>query len=357
MGIMKALMNEYPWTRNPLVVSAPMRLISLAPLAVAVSRAGGLGFLAAGTDLTTLNHNLQEAADLISKSPIHGTPPSTLPIGIGFINWGVDLDVAIESIAKFLPAAVWFFASRKITDLVDWARRIREITFGKTHIWIQVGTVSDALEAAKSCNPDMLVIQGADAGGHGLARGAGIITLLPEVVDALNEANLGNIALVAAGGIVEGRGAAACLAIGASGVAMGTRFLACNEASLAKGYQEDVLRRTDGGVSTVRTVVYDTLRGTTDWPERYDARGIINASYLDVQDGVITEENKTLYAKELEKGDQGWGEQGRLTTYAGTGVGLIKEVLSAQDILEEIRNDVKKIATTFAEASFDTSAE
>ncbi|MCJ1262067.1 hypothetical protein MMC22_001936 [Lobaria immixta] len=130
--------------------------------------------------------------------------------------------------------------------------------------------MSDALEAAKSCNPDVLVMQGTDAGGHGLARGAGIITLLPEIADALNEANLGNTSLVVAGGIVEGRGAAACLAIGVTGV--------------------DVLRRTDGGISTVRTVVYDTLRGTTDWPERYDARSIINASYLDIQDGVITEE-------------------------------------------------------------------
>lgn len=354
---MKAIVNKYPWTRNPLIVSAPMRLITLAPLAVAVSRAGGLGFLAAGTDLTALNRNLQEAADLVSKSPIHGSPPSTLPVGIGFINWGVDLDVALESIQRFVPAAVWFFAPRKTTDLVEWARRTREITSGQTHIWIQVGTVSDALEVAKSCNPDVLVIEGIDAGGHGLARSAGIITLLPEVADALNEANLGSIPLVAAGGIVEGRGAAACLAIGASAVVMGTRFLACREANVAQGYQEDVLRRTDGGVSTVRSTVYDTLRGTTDWPERYDARGIINQSYLDVKDGVITEENKTLYAQALEKGNQGWGEQGRLTAYAGTGLGLVKEVLSAQEILEKIRDQVKEIGLSFAETSFDTSAE
>lgn len=354
---MEALTNKYPWTRNPLIANAPMRLISLAPLAVAVSRAGGLGFLAAGTDLTTLNGHIQQAADLVSESPIQGTSSSTLPIGIGFINWGVDLDVAIESIGKFLPAAVWFFAPRNITDLVAWTRRTREITSGKTDIWIQVGTVSDALETAKSCNPDVLVIQGTDSGGHGLARSAGIITVLPEVADALKEANLGSISLVAAGGIVEGRGAAACLTIGAGGVAMGTRFLACKEATLAKGYQEDVIRRTDGGVSTVRSVIYDTLRGTTAWPEHYDARGIINASYLDVKHGIVTQENKTLYAEALEKGDQGWGEQGRLTTYAGTGVGLIKTVLSAQEILEEIRNEVNKIRLMFAEMSFGTSSE
>lgn len=346
------IQSDYPWTQNPLIISAPMRLISLAPLAVAVSRAGGLGFLAAGTDLSTLIEQLQEATDQLFESPIQATPPGILPIGVGFINWAVDVDEATKALEKFAPAAVWLFAPQKNTDFVTWTTRVRQATSWKTKIWIQVGTVTDALEVATSCHPDVLVIQGHDAGGHGLARGAGIVTLLPEAVDALKELNLGNIVLMAAGGVVEGRGVAACMTLGASGVAMGTRFLACKEATIAKGYQHDVLDKKDGGVSTVRTMVYDCLRGTTDWPERYDGRGIINQSYLDVDNGVITTENKRLYAEAIEKGDQGWGERGRLTAYAGTGVGLIKKVLSAREILEEIRTDVKKAQSEFAGISF-----
>ena len=91
---------------------------------------------------------------------------------------------------------------------------------------------------------------------------------------------MANIRLIAAGGIVEGRGSVACLALGGYGVVMGTRFLASREAGIAKGYQDDVLRMDDGGTSTVRTRVYDTLR-EPEWPGQYNGRGLINQSDLD----------------------------------------------------------------------------
>ena len=328
-----------------------MRLIALAPLAVAVSRAGGLGFIGAGTDVANLKQHLKAAADLLEKLPIDGATTETLPIGVGFINWGADLDIAVEAIREYVPAAVWFFAPERNVDLVAWTTRMREATGGKTKIWIQIGTVSDALEIARICKPDVLVVQGTDGGGHGLQCGGGIVTLLPEVADALREAGYHNISLVAAGGIIEGRGVAAALALGASGVAMGTRFLACEEADIAKGYQEDVVRMKDGGINTVRSCVYDTLRGTTGWPARYGGRGIINQSYLDAREGGVTHENKALYAEALKKGDQGWGAQGRLTAYAGTGVGLIKGVKSAREILDEVRDSLNKIQSNLFQAS------
>ena len=114
-----------------------------------------------------------------------------------------------------------------------------------------------------------------------------------------------------------------------------------------------MIRSKDGGISTARTRVYDTLRGTKGWPENYNARGIINQSYLDAKDEIVTDENKRLYAEALEKGDQGWGKHGRLAAYAGTGVGLINEVLSARDILDEIRLDVRKAQLKFANMEFD----
>ncbi|KAL8696988.1 MAG: hypothetical protein Q9201_007373 [Fulgogasparrea decipioides] len=320
-----------------------MRLIAFAPLAIAVSRAGGIGFIGAGTDVVDLEAHLQEASQLIKQEPIEGSKTSKLPIGVGFINWGADPDRSVRAIEKFRPAAVWFFAPHKNVDLVPWTQAMRKATNNETSIWIQVGSVQDALEVAQLCRPDVIVAQGTDAGGHGLERGAGIISLLPEVADALRDIGFGETPLVAAGGVVEGRGAAACLALGAQGVVMGTRFLASTEAQIATGYQAAVLRSGDGGVSTVRSKVYDILRGTTGWPEQIGGRGIINQSFLDAKDGIVTEENKKAYAEALQKGDLGWSKNGRLTAYAGTGVGLIKQVQPAGVILEEIRQCVEEV--------------
>lgn len=120
---------------------------------------------------------------------------------------------------------------------------------------------------------------------------------------------------------------------------MGTRFLASKEANITKVYQDNVLRTRDGGLTTARTSVYDILRGIHGWPDRYNGRGIINQSFLDAQNGVSIEDNKTLYNEALQKGDKGWGENSRLTAYAGSGVILVKEVVSAQGIVEEVRRD------------------
>ena len=348
--MLKAMNQAYPWLRNPIIVSAPMRLIALAPLAVAVAKAGGFGFLAAGTDTSDLKAELERARDLLQKSPIKGADPSILPIGVGFINWGVNLDTALEAIETYTPAAVWFFAPKRNQDLIEWTEKVREVTGGRTKVWIQIGTVTDALHVAQTCAPDVLIVQGADAGGHGLAQGAGIISLLPEVADALADVELSHIHLIAAGGIVEGRGTAACLALGASGVVLGTRFLASQEANIANGYQDHVLRTRDGGLATVRTSVYDILRGTTGWPDRYNGRGIINQSFLDAQHGVSIGENRTLYNEALQKGDKGWGENGRVTAYAGSGVGLVKEVMPAQGIVEELRRDALEVISKLSRA-------
>lgn len=331
------LSSDYPWTYSPLLASAPMRLIALAPLAVAVSEAGGIGFIAAGTEIGALRNELREASTMLEASPIRGAQTGVLPIGVGFINWGVDLTAVLEALDGFVPAAVWFFAPKLNSDLVEWTKRIRDRSSGKTKVWIQIGTVSDALEVAKLCHPDVLVVQGTDAGGHGLAQGSGIISLLPEVADALQEVGLNDISLVATGGIVEGRGTAACLALGADGVALGTRFLATHEANIAEGYQDAVLSAKDGGANTVRTDVYDQLRGTTGWPAKFNGRGIVNQSFLDAQQGMPTDENKRLYEKALREGVQGWAH--RLTVYAGTGVGLVKDIRPAHDVVRELRRD------------------
>ena len=346
-----SITSDYPWTQSPLIASAPMRLIALAPLALAVSRAGGLGFLAAGTDVSSLKNELHRAAELLKDSPVKDGPKDTLPIGVGFINWGVKLETVMEAFREHIPAAVWFFAPQENKDLVEWSKKIRELSNGSTKIWIQIGTVADAVEVAHFCSPDVLVVQGTDAGGHGLAQGSGIVSLLPEVADALKEVGMQKIFLVAAGGIAEGRGTAACMALGASGVVMGTRFLASHEANIAKGYQHDVTRVKDGGTNTVRTSIYDQMRGITGWPNRYNGRGIINGTFEDAMKGIPKHKNKTMYDEAMRKGDEGWGMDGRMTAYAGAGVGLIKSVMAAGDIVQEIRQDARAVLSKTAAVS------
>lgn len=306
---------------------------------------GGLGFIGTGNDQSNLAALLQEAYTLCTAANL---PTSPLAVGIGVLNWGADLAATLPLIAQFRPCAVWLFAPRDVGNLVEWTRRVREVSEGVTKVWVQVGGVAEALEVVKECEPDVLVVQGGDAGGHGLSKTASVVSLVPEVVDALRDAHGQNSArgipaIIAAGGISDGRGVAAALALGAQGVCLGTRYLAAREANIARGYREEVLRAGDGGQNTVRSSVYDTLRGTTQWPEGYGGRGVINQSWHDAESGMSWEENTKLYNEALERGDEGWGVSSRLTTYAGTGVGLVRKEQSAADITRGIREECLEV--------------
>ncbi|KAK5050739.1 hypothetical protein LTR84_003298 [Exophiala bonariae] len=346
------LHHDYPWTTPdaPLVVSAPMMKITLAKAAVTVSANGGFGFVAGGFDLSNLGKDLSEAAELV-KSQSLSLHDGVLPIGVGFQNWGSDLKLALEAIKNHPVAAVWFFAPNQLCELLDWTREIREATNGKTKVWIQIGTVAEAVEVAKTSKPDVIVVQGADSGGHGLAQRASLLTLLPEIADALAKEGI-STPLIAAGGIIDGRGAAAASLLGASGVALGTRFLASEEITIAKGYQDEVLRVTDGGVSTVATTVYDTVRNIHGWPQAYNGRGVANRSYLDAVHGMSERENQELYKEAMKQGDSGWGPEGRMTTYAGTGIGLVHKVMPAGEIVKSVQQEainlLLKTAARFA---------
>jgi nitronate monooxygenase len=324
-----------------------MRVISGPQLAVKVSEAGGIGFIGPGAEPEHLENALELASEQVQSSKaLNTTDRGQLPLGIGFQTWAGNLTVAKETLSKRSVAVVWLFAPRHgQAELDEWVKGIKEVSPG-TQIWIQVASVKDAVAAASSKDrPDALVIQGTDAGGHSLTKGAGIITLLPEVSDALEAlgSDAEKIPLIAAGGIIDARGAAAALTLGASGVAIGTRLLASKEATINLGYQTHVVSASDGGQNTVRTQLYNHLRGTTNWPEGFDARGLINQSWRDHEAGLAFEKNKELHVEAMKKGSEAWGEQGRAATYAGTGVGLIKEVKSAGEIVQEIRKGVKNV--------------
>lgn len=175
----------------------------------------------------------------------------TLPLGVGFLLFAAKLESAAAVVAKHRPAVVFLSCPRETQDLATWANAMRAAS-PESRVWIQVPSVTAAVEVARLCAPDVLVLQGADAGGHGGSPGAGLITLVPETRDALDAAGF-DTPIVGAGGISDGRGVAAALTCGAEGVLLGTAFLVSHEVDLpVKEYQDSILKATDGGNSTVR---------------------------------------------------------------------------------------------------------
>ncbi|KAL2186760.1 inosine monophosphate dehydrogenase [Thermothelomyces heterothallicus CBS 203.75] len=359
------LATAYRWTVAPLIVGAPMRVMSGPELAVAVSRAGGLGFIGPGLKPESTAADLETAKGLLlasSSSSSSSSPASdssdpfsdgiaqrdgVLPVGVGFQLWNGDVDVAAAAVARYRPAAAWLFAPRHGQPDVDaWTRRLREAS-PETRVWLQVGTLREALDAARSASPpDVLVVQGAEAGGHGrTSDGTGFVTLLPEIADATRDSG---IPLIAAGGVADGRGVAAALGVGAAGVAMGTRFLASHEARISKGYQDEVVRAADGGANTVRTHLYNHLRGTFGWPEQFSPRTIINRSWAEHQAGTPFQEIKKRHDEAVSKGDAAWGPDGWTATYAGANIGLIRSVAAAGDIVREARSEAVRIIQTLS---------
>ena len=129
---------------------------------------------------------------------------------------------------------------------------------------ILIGTATTVREAVENENAgmDMVVVQGSEAGGH---RGSfmnedqdslvGLMSLIPQVVDQVN------IPVIAAGGIMDGRGLAASLCLGANGVQMGTAFLTCIESGAHKVYKEAVLNAADEQTILTRSFSGKWARG------------------------------------------------------------------------------------------------
>ena len=231
--------------RHP-VVSAPMAFAGGGALAAAVSRAGGLGLIGGGSgDPSWLEEQFGAAAGE--------------RVGVGFITWSLRKSPSmLTDVLRHHPAAVMlsFGDPRPFVD---------DIRAAGAKLICQcqdLGHVMDAVDVGA----DVVVAQGAEAGGHGALRGA--LTFVPEVADYLAEHAPGTL-LLAAGGIGDGRGLAASLVLGADGVLVGTRLWASSEALVREGHHRAILE-TDGD-GTIRTTVADIAR-QIQWPRGFTAR-------------------------------------------------------------------------------------
>src|SRR5215218_6430648 len=213
------------------ILLAPMDVVADGKLAATVSKAGGFGIIGGGYgNEEWLRRELDAAGDA--------------RVGVGFITWSMTknprlLDLALE---RKPPAIMLSFG-----DVKPHAEKIKRV--GALMI-CQVQIVAQAKEAVAN-GADVLVAQGAEGGGHGVARGT--FALVPAVVDAA-----GGIPVAAAGGVADGRGLAAALMLGADGVLVGTRFYATQEAVGATAAKERIVAAS--GDKTIRSILFDIAR-------------------------------------------------------------------------------------------------
>jgi len=233
------------------IVSAPMALAAGGALAAAVSSAGGLGLIGGGYGDSDWVRAQFAAA-------------GSERVGVGFITWSAQRSPGVVAEAlEFRPAAVML----SFGDPVTFAAQVKDAGA----VLICQCQNLDHVERAISVGADIVVAQGAEAGGHGSLRGT--LSLVPEVADFLADRSPDTL-LMAAGGIADGRALAASLMLGADGVLIGTRLWAADEALVHPRHHRAIVE--SNGDSTIRTTTGDVVRGL-DWPAGFTMRMRRNA--------------------------------------------------------------------------------
>ncbi|KAI1121972.1 FMN-dependent 2-nitropropane dioxygenase [Nemania abortiva] len=359
----------FPGTAHPLIVSAPMAFVSNPRLASEVVRADGLGFIQGGRTfkpdspaLPQLEEQLTLAKALLQSQPSSDTGRG-LPIGVGFVLFSECAvffgETTAPILARHRPAAVWLFAPDP--DRPDTLRRVIEALRAAAaassssasssssssssaaagwnpRVVVQVGTVAAARQAAE-LGADVIVAQGADAGGHQFVKAAGVVSLVPEVRDMVqNEFPDREIAVWAAGGIADGRGVAAALALGAEGAVLGTRYMVAPESDAEDYKREALLSASDGAANTIKSYVHDHVQGNWTWPALYDARALVHQSYHDDVAGMAIQDNEARYKAAKEKGDTSM-----MVTWSGSSVGLIRSAPPAAEITKTVREEAVEV--------------
>jgi nitronate monooxygenase len=295
------------------ILLAPMDVVADGRLAAAVSHAGGFGIIGGGYgDEAWLTHEMDAANDA--------------RVGVGFITWSLArrpklLDVVLE---RRPPAVMLSFG-----DVQPHADKIKK---AGSLLICQVQTLEQVKDAVTN-GADVLVAQGAEAGGHGISRST--LPFVPAVVDEAP-----NTPVAAAGGIADGRGLAAALMLGADGVLVGTRFYAAQEAAGPQSAKSRIVTGT--GDRTIRSILFDIARRNV-WPAPYSGRVLQNefsekwrgreADLLQHQD-----EEAARYATASAAGDFDTA-----AVIAGEVIDLITDIPSAAEIVERMMTTATRL--------------
>jgi nitronate monooxygenase len=314
--MLKTRLTERLNIRHP-IISAPMAFAAGGALAAAVTHAGGLGLIGGGYG----------DADWLARE---FSAAGNARIGCGFITW------SMAQTPQVLTQALSHAPAIMMLSFGDPRPHAAEIKSAGSMLMCQVQTLTHARDAIDA-GADIIVAQGSEAGGHGAKRAT--MTLVPEISDLLRRERPDTL-LVAAGGIADGRGLAAALALGADGVLMGSRFWAASEALTHTNHQAVALRST--GDETIRQTATDIARGY-DWPREFTARVINNRfvhdwEYRPDEHRTLAANQRPAYADKVANGDPD-----DVGVWVGEATGLINDVPSAATIIERTIAEAEQI--------------
>ncbi len=285
------------------IIQAGMVWVSGYKLASAVSNAGGLGLIGAGSMYPdVLQYHLQQCKKATNK-----------PFGVNIPLFYPDLEEIIEIVLKEKIRIVFTSAGNP---------KLHTQRFKNEGITV-VQVVSSVKFAQKSeeAGVDAVVAEGFEAGGHNGREESTTFTLIPMVKEQIK------IPLIAAGGIATGSGMMAAMALGAEGVQIGSRFVASVESSAHQNFKNKVVETADGGTDL-------TLKELTP------VRLIKNEFYQNVQklyqSGASVEELKNLLGRARAKKGMFEGDLVEGELEIGQIAGLIHNIKPAGEIVQEI---------------------
>ncbi|HUJ02711.1 MAG TPA: nitronate monooxygenase family protein, partial [Rhizomicrobium sp.] len=290
------------------IMLAGMGGVSFAELCAAVSEAGGFGTLGmAGRPMAEIKQEIKKVRDLTDKP------------------FGVDLLAAVpESLEKTADIIIEGGAKAFISGLgVPPPHLVKKFHDAGLKVMNVNGTVKHA-RSAEAGGLDAVVAQGTEAGGH--TGRVATMALVPQIVDAVK------IPVIAAGSIVDGRGLAAALALGAQGVWVGTRFIASSEAHAGALYKQVIVEAGDEDTIITRAYSGKPMRvyrneWVDDWERRpQDIQKFPMQAMMSHQAGVMGGIGGQIEGLDRSKSAFAMGQ----------GAGAIHDVKPAGEIVREI---------------------
>lgn len=309
MTITQLLGIKYP------VFQGAMAQIARYELASAVSNAGGLGILASG------GMSPEELREQIKKCKEQTTKPFAVNLMLMMPNINEIIDVVIEEGVKIVTTG---------------AGTPRKFMPRLTEAGVKVIPVIPSVKAAKKMEElgcAAVVVEGMEAGGH--VGTSTTMALLPQVTKAVN------IPVIAAGGIADGRGVAAAFCLGASGVQMGTVFLATHECPISIEYKNLIVEADDTSTTLTGMKFGAPVRGIkNELTKRYHELEAQSSTLMELEELTLGSLRKAVYDGDVENG----------SVMSGQIAGLVDEIRSVEQVIVDVLEEAK---TTLANVRID----
>jgi nitronate monooxygenase len=330
--------------RVPILLAAMANGPGTAELVAAVTKAGGLGvFGASGMTCAALERDIARVRELAPEGPFginaQLAPPTPatgdreriLAVLLPFRRELGLPDEPPEPASSDPPAALIecaLAAGATVVTTFDDPEPVAEATHAAGARLLPMVTTVDEARRARACGADAVIAQGSEAGGHrgtyggGEARGGGTMALVPQVADAV-----AGVPVAASGGIMDGRGIAASLALGAQGVSLGTCFLASAESGAADAYAAAL-----PDVRADRTVVTDLVTGRA---ARWVRNRLLDA-LLEADPGTLGWGRQAPLVADIRRAAAEQGRVDILPMLVGEGAALSAEREPAGDIVARL---------------------